>query len=117
MFNFKSREELEAAIGTQSFPQPLRIDGSNVPIWGSRHIREFCEGLEQAAKAAAAAELRVPEGYSTTSDLVKLLGVSRQTIHNYYKSGKIPRARRFGGKPAWSPEQMHKILVAMGEEE
>ena len=58
----------------------------------------------------------------TIPDLVRLLGVTRQTIHTYRKAGKIPEPRRFavpgrkGYQPAWSPEQMHAILVSMGEE-
>jgi predicted DNA-binding transcriptional regulator AlpA len=116
-----SRDQLEAAIAEGIFPQPYRVKGSGPRgplIWPSSAIKAYVEDCEaeQEAKAKAAASKRIPEGYSTTADLVKLLRVSRQTLHNYY-GRKIPRPQRFNGKPAWSREQVHQILVAMGEEE
>jgi predicted DNA-binding transcriptional regulator AlpA len=113
-----NREQLEQAIADGIFPKPFRVltNGPRGPLlWQARTIKTYIEGIEAERAAKLAAEA-IPEGYSTTADLVKLLGVSRQTIHNYY-GRKIPRPQRFGGKPAWSPAQLHQILVAMGEEE
>jgi predicted DNA-binding transcriptional regulator AlpA len=109
-----SRDQLEAAIAEGIFPQPYRVKnaGHGILLWSAAAIKTYIEGCEaeQEAKAKAAAAKRVPEGYVFTSELAKLLRVSRQTVHNYFTSGKIPRPQRFNGKPAWSPEDVREIL-------
>jgi hypothetical protein len=115
-----NRDQLEQAIEDGFFPKPFRVitNGPRGPLlWQSKAIRAYVEQLEAMQATAKLAAEVTPEGWSTTADLVKLLGVSRQTVRNLYTRGTIPRPKRFRGKPAWSPEQVHKILVAMGEEE
>lgn len=123
-----TKGQLERAIAGGIFPQPSRVQ--NVIFWKLSSIKEYVQMCENGIAAGAIPRERpvkhrhspVPDGWSTTPDLVRLLGVTRQTIHTYRKAGKIPEPRRFavpgrkGYQPAWSPEQMHAILVSMGEE-
>jgi predicted DNA-binding transcriptional regulator AlpA len=110
-----TRDQLEAAVVDGIFPQPGRVKNSGPRgplIWSAATIKAYIEDCEaeQEAKAKAAAAKRVPEGYVRTGELTKLLGVTRQTIHNHFTSGKIPRPQRFGGRPAWSPDEVREIL-------
>jgi predicted DNA-binding transcriptional regulator AlpA len=116
-----SRDQLEFAIEQGLFPKPagrvLGYGGRGPLIWQSNVIKKFIEDLE-AGRAAAPPlvnlPVHIPEGWTSTGELVKLLGVSRQTVHTWTREGRIPRPARFGGRPAWSPDQVRAMSERSG---
>jgi predicted DNA-binding transcriptional regulator AlpA len=49
--------------------------------------------------------------YLSTREVAKILGVSRQTLYNWMKDGRIPAPRRhpLTTHPQWTPEDVDRI--------
>ena len=45
-----------------------------------------------------------------TSDLCRLLGVSRSTLHRMNQANELPRAASLGGRNAWRRKQIDSWL-------
>jgi predicted site-specific integrase-resolvase len=54
----------------------------------------------------------------STVEVAKLLGVSRQTIYNWLKEGKIPEPARHPSTfyPQWRPEDVDRIRLILMEQ-
>ena len=49
--------------------------------------------------------------YLSTREVAEVLGISRQTLYNWLKEGKIPGPRRhpLTSYPEWKPEDVDRI--------
>lgn len=57
-------------------------------------------------------------GYSTSSDVVKELGIIKNTLFRWEAAGKIPKAKRdpMSGYRVWTREDVEKIKKIMNKE-
>jgi DNA-binding transcriptional MerR regulator len=53
--------------------------------------------------------------YMTASEVARMLEISRQTLYNWLKSGKIPQPSRHPstGYPMWKPEDVDRIRIIL----
>jgi predicted site-specific integrase-resolvase len=53
--------------------------------------------------------------YITSTELARMLEISRQTLYNWLKAGKIPSPSRHPstGYPRWKPEDVDRIRMIL----
>ena len=104
--------QLERGVSQGIFPAPKwTAEGAR---WDASVLREYidqCHANPEPERKPERLHVPVPEGYGDTLALVRLLNVSRQTIHSYRQAGRIPQASYYNGKPYWSPAQMADIAA------
>jgi hypothetical protein len=50
-----------------------------------------------------------------TNDVAEILGVTRQTVNNYQKTGELPEPKRdLSDRPYWTPDQLQRVLTRRG---
>jgi DNA-binding transcriptional MerR regulator len=47
--------------------------------------------------------------------VAEILGVTRQTVNNYQKTGELPEPKRdLSDRPYWTPDQLQRVLTRRG---
>jgi excisionase family DNA binding protein len=60
------------------------------------------------------AKFEAPPRFLTAGEVAELLHVSPKTIGRYSNEGKLPYVRTLGGHRRYNPDEVAKVIAALG---
>src|SRR5947209_3319893 len=129
-FRCRQRNLCDAcAIGGKSIPNIASINsvrrwdgnGATIPLSllasrGEPPIMSMCPGRQSSHCCRGILRLRrwtmaeTTVAYLTVEDLMKMFSVTRETIYDYRKAGKLPEPLKIGKRMLWRADKLDKFL-------